>query len=247
MLLGYAGLAVLATSIVVFLARLLLRRAMPTRRADVGVLAGAALAATALWSGPGWLAPAAAATAAVWFVATRKELALPGHELRLAPGGRLPDVGLRDSSGAEVRSTALPAPALVVLYRGWWCPFCVTQLGELEREHARLREAGLAVVAISADPPEEQAPLARRLPDVRFYSDAGGALVDAVGVRHVDGVPWYDRLLFGAKQRDISLPVAVLVDADGVVRHARRARRIDDRPDVAELIAIFASTTRARP
>jgi peroxiredoxin len=241
MFLGVLGLGVLATSIVVFLLRLLLRRAIPTRLPDLGVLLGAALAVASLFTGaPSLLAASAALVAVIWFVATRKELGLPDATLRISPGQRLPVVTLRSPDGAPV--SELPRPALVVLYRGWWCPFCVTQLGELEKDHAILRAAGLAIVAISVDPPEEQAPLARRLPDVHFLSDEKGQLVDAVGVRHPDGVPWYDRLLFGAKKRDISLPVALIVDADGVVRYARRSRRIDERPPTAELVAAFSRT-----
>jgi peroxiredoxin len=215
---------------------------MPTRWSDVGVLIGSALALVGAIDGPLWLAPAAAGLAVVWFVASRKELALPMATLKLAPGQKLPDVVLRAPDGHAVRTTELPRPALVVLYRGWWCPFCVTQLDELEREHAALRAAGLAIVAISVDPPEEQAPLAKRLPEVKFLSDAPGALVDAAGVRHPDGVPWYDRQLFGAKKRDISLPVSLLVDEGGTIVWARRSRRIDDRPQPAELAATFSRT-----
>ncbi len=236
------GLGVIALSLIVYLLSLALRRVLPTWVFDAGVVVGALATVgvrVAHAGEPVWAAPAALLVLVIWFAATRKELGLPrAARLRVAPGDRLPDVTLASTGGTSVRSGELRGPALVVLYRGWWCPYCVTQLGELEREHDALRAAGLSVYAISVDRPDEQRALEQRLRGrVSFLSDEKGALLDALGVRHVDGVPWYDRLLFGARRQDIALPATLLLDGAGVVRFARRARRIDDRPSVAELLA----------
>jgi peroxiredoxin len=231
----------MAAAMLVYLATLGLRRAQPTWIFDAGVVAGAAVTLAAVathgWT-PGWAAIAAPGAALGWFAATRKELGLPkAASLRVAPGDRLPDVTLATTSGAPLATSALRGPALLVLYRGWWCPYCVTQLRELEAEHDAFRAAGLTVYAISVDRPAEQLPLEQRMAGrVTFLSDERGALLDALGVRHVDGVPWYDRLFFGARRQDIALPATLLVDESGVVRFARRSRRIDERPGVAELV-----------
>ena len=231
-------------STLVYLATLGLRRAQPTWIFDAGVLLGAAVAVVAgvAHSGePRWAALAAPGAALVWFAATRKELGLPrAATLRIAPGDRLPDVTLATTSGTPLATSAIRGPALIVLYRGWWCPYCVTQLRELDAEHDAFRAAGLAVYAISVDRPAEQLPLEQRMGGrVTFLSHERGALLDALGVRHADGVPWYDRLLFGARRQDIALPATLLVDAAGVVRFARRSRRIDERPSVAELVSAW--------
>jgi hypothetical protein len=63
------------------------------------------------------------------------------------------------------------------------------------------------------------------------------SLLDAVGVRDERGAPWYDRLLFGAAQRDISMPAALLVDRGGRIRYAHRSTQVDDRPRPSEVIA----------
>ena len=237
------GLVVVAASIAVFLGSLALRRTFATWIFDLLVLLGAALAALprlVVAGEPTWPAVVGAGVALVWFAATRKELGLPrGAPLRLRPGDRLPDLPLATTTGATLRTSELAArgPALLVLYRGWWCPYCVTQLRELERHHDALRAAGLAVYAISVDRPDEQRALEQRMRGrATFLSDEPGALLDALGVRHPDGVPWYDRLLFGARAQDISLPVAIVLDATGLVRFARRSRRIDERPAVEELV-----------
>lgn len=237
---GLVGLGVAVASIVVYLATLGLKRTKPTWWFDLGVLTGAALAAVGLLVSPAWWpAAVAAGLALVWFGATRKELTLPAGALRVAVGHRLPDATLLDQRGAAVTTASLAGtPTLVTFYRGAWCPYCVTQLRELAGALDALRGAGLALVAVSTDRPDEQAALAARLGDrVRFLSDEPGALLDALGVRHVDGVPFYDRLLLGARRHDIALPASVLVGADGTIRWLRRARRIDERPPIAEILA----------
>ncbi len=248
MMWSIVGLGVVAVAIAAFLGTLAVRRTLPTWIFDTLVLVGAAGAGAARLARsqePLWPAAAALGVALVYFLSTRVELSLPRTGgLKVAPGDRLPDVTLLDTAGRPVRTGELGArgPAMLVLYRGWWCPYCVTQLGALEREHDALRAAGLAIFAISVDRPDEQQPLETRLAGrVTFLSDEKGALLDALGVRHRDGVPWYDRLLFGARRQDISLPATLVVDQSGIVRFARRARRIDERVATTEVLTAWRS------
>jgi peroxiredoxin len=242
-----AGLGLLVAGQAIYLLTLALKRTLATRLFDGATLIGAAAAcgAWAVERGPVWPAGAALAMTLVWFAATRKELGLPRAALKLAPGDRLPAFALTATDGSTVTDAQLIArgPAMIVLYRGWWCPYCVTQLNGIQQDHARLAAAGLTLWAISVDRPDEQRALEARLGGVRFLSDQPGALIDALGVRHPDGVPWYDRLLLGARRQDIALPATLLVDAAGVVRFARRARRIDDRPPVEGLLAAWRAAS----
>jgi peroxiredoxin len=64
----------------------------------------------------------------------------PSLTLTLAGGGTLTLPG--DLAGS---------PAVVLVYRGSWCPFCTSQLAAFARATAKLTEAGARVVAISAD------------------------------------------------------------------------------------------------
>ena len=41
--------------------------------------------------------------------------------------------------------------AVVLLFRGSWCPYCNAQLRAFQRAHDRLRELGVRVVALSVD------------------------------------------------------------------------------------------------
>jgi peroxiredoxin len=41
--------------------------------------------------------------------------------------------------------------AVILFYRGSWCPYCCAQLSAFSRAHERLAAAGIAVVAVSVD------------------------------------------------------------------------------------------------
>ena len=135
------------------------------------------------------------------------------------------------------RDLAATAPALLVLYRGWWCPYCTTQLEELAAEHQTLRDAGITVYAISVDTLEETAGLEERYRGAVTFLSADGAFLDILGVRDTRGAAWYDRLLFGAAKQDISMPGALVVDDTGRVVFSYRSPRIDIRARPQEIIS----------
>ena len=103
------------------------------------------------------------------------------------------------------------SPALLVLYRGWWCPSSKAQLDELVRDRERLSEAGLTIFAASVDRPTEAAPLQQHVGDkITILCGISESLLDDVAVRDQRGAPWYDRILFGAAKQDIAMPADIL-------------------------------------
>lgn len=199
-------------------------------------------------AGVGWLAGGNAITALaalliglVWFPLTRRELRIRGSEqLNVRPGDRFPSMSVSTIDGTEVteRDLIANAPTLLVLYRGWWCPSHKSQLDELVGAYEQFAEAGLSVYAGSVDSPTEAAPIQEQLGDkVTILCDVSTALLDEIGVRDQRGAPWYDRLIFGAKQQDIAMPAAFVIDDTGTVLYAYRSTRVDDRPEPAQILA----------
>lgn len=76
---------------------------------------------------------------------------------RLTNGDMLPDLTLPGVSGESVslRSFIDGAYAVVLFYRGNWCPFCNAQLNAFQRKLADFEAIGVRVIAISADTLEE--------------------------------------------------------------------------------------------
>lgn len=101
-----------------------------------------------------------------------------------------------------------------------------------------MKTAGLALFAVTSEPPGDQEGLERRLGGrVTFLSDETGKILDAFGLRDRDGAPWYDRLFLAAQKGDIAFPATVLVGKDGRIAWIYRAKRVDDRPTVEAILA----------
>lgn len=206
------------------------------------VVIGMTLALTG-WvaGGPAPIAVLAGVLGVAWFLVARRELKLVGSErLAVRPDDPMPALTASTTDGARITEQDLisTAPVLLVLYRGWWCPSSKVQLDEVVRSHDELRAAGLTVFAGSVDAPADAAPLQRHVGDgITILCDVPTSLLDTIGVRDARGAPWYDRLLFGAARRDISMPAALVIDGSGRIRYARRSTRVDDRPRPSEILA----------
>ena len=73
------------------------------------------------------------------------------------PGSPMPDGDLTDitDTPTTLHATRDGRPAVVVFYRGGWCPYCNLTLRTYERDLVPvLRPRGAALIAISADTPD---------------------------------------------------------------------------------------------
>ncbi len=96
-------------------------------------------------------APAERRTA---FAAQIEALRATGAEARVLPvGSPLPDLALPDATGAALRLRDL-APAIIVFYRGGWCPYCNLELRFWQRMLPEITAAGGRLVAISPQAPD---------------------------------------------------------------------------------------------
>lgn len=100
------------------------------------------------------------------------------------------------------------------------------QLGELQDYYGEFHRAGVRVVAVSIDRPEQNARLQRRLgAGYEFLSDEKGVLLDALDIRH--------RQWPGLES---AVPTQYLVDEAGVVRWIYRAETWRVRPHPHEAL-----------
>src|SRR5262249_12116059 len=102
---------------------------------------------------------------------------------KLGPQGgeRVPDFSLKDQTGKiwTLQSIMGPKGAMLVFVRSAdWCPYCKTQLVDLQSGVDELRKRGLGVATISYDPPEILASFAKqRGITYPMLSDAGSATI----------------------------------------------------------------------
>ena len=213
---------------------------------DVVIVVGILLALGGLTVGdpplPSWIA---IGLGAAWFPLTRRELTLVGSErLSLKVGDRLPEFSASrpDETPITDREVVTRAPALLVLYRGWWCPSTKVLIDELLHDHERLTAAGFTTFAASVDPPAQAAGMQAYVGDgITIICSFPVAVLDAIGARDRRGAPWYDRLVFRAPRGEIAMPTTLVVDVSGRIAFAFRARRVDDHARPRDILASLRS------
>lgn len=150
-------------------------------------------------------------------------------------GQSAPDFVASGLSGEAVRLRDLIAgrKALLLFYRGGWCPFCNEQLAAITRDYQEFRELNVTVVAVSGEEVEKGKTLLQKLhlPFV-LLSDASFEAIDRYGVRN-SIVPE------ALKERGISQlpkPSAFVIDGTGIVRYKYIGKSALDRPKKEDLL-----------
>jgi len=138
--------------------------------------------------------------------------------LKLSIGDALPSVGLRATDGylLNLRSFVTKQPALILFFGAPTLSGAARRRGQkaieaLASGYERLREAGIAVVAVSCDSEEQQtAFVAKQGLPFLLLSDERRSAVLVLGV---------DTVADGANV-NVAQPVALAVDRDGIIRTA---------------------------
>ncbi|MDD8059831.1 MULTISPECIES: peroxiredoxin-like family protein [Shewanella] len=105
----------------------------------------------------------------------------------LLNGHQIPAITLQDVDGKAVELSKLVAqkPTIFFFYRGGWCPFCNSQMGQLKAIEPKLIEMGFQLVGISPDTPEKmRASLNDQKLDYLLLSDSSLAASQAFGLAY---------------------------------------------------------------
>lgn len=152
----------------------------------------------------------------------------------LRVGAALPRFTLKDRNGAAVASSALTdRPAVLIFYRGNWCPLCMAQIKELAGRYHDLRALGVRVALISPQPHDNTVALAQKHGvDFDFLTDEGAAAARALGIANPYGLPLGMQML--GYDSETVLPTVVITDRTGKVvwTHETDNYRIRPEPDV---------------
>jgi len=173
------------------------------------------------------------------FAAEQRDLATAGHPPSVAaPGSALPDGELLDIGG---QPTTLARhlggkPAVIVFYRGGWCPYCNITLRTYQAQLVpALAGRGIGLVAIGPEAPDgSRSTKESKQLTFPVLSDPGNQIAGQLGILTApsDGARaaqlqlGLDLTQVNADQTTgLPMPAAVIADADGVIRW------IDVHPD----------------
>jgi peroxiredoxin len=109
------------------------------------------------------------------------------HVRPLLNGHQIPSLILQSVDGKAVALSTLVAqkPTVFFFYRGGWCPFCNSQMGQLKAIEPKLIELGFQLVGISPDTPEKmRASMTEKKLDYLLLSDSSMAASQAFGLAY---------------------------------------------------------------
>lgn len=179
----------------------------------------------------------------------------------LAPGTAMPDGDLLDAHGRPTTLTAERAgkPAVVVFYRGGWCPYCNIALNAYEGELLpALRSRGIGLIAVSPQKPDGSLST-QETNNLTFtvLSDPGNQLGKALGIltEPTSDAQVAQRSL-GLDLTEVNadatatlpMPTTVVVDAAGIVRWIDVHADYTTRSETSQIIeAITSGLTETDP
>ena len=150
-------------------------------------------------------------------------------------GARVPDFTLSDQEGQQRSLQSLMGPKglmLVFSRSADWCPYCKTQLAELQTRSANLKKQGINLAAMTYDPVPILADFSKRR-GITFplLSDPGSATIKRYGILNTT-VPETNQQSYG-----IPFPGTFMLNPQGVVTARFFEQAYQERNTVGSILA----------
>jgi peroxiredoxin len=171
-----------------------------------------------------------------------------------APGALMPDGELLDIHGAATSLAQVRAgrPAVVVFYRGAWCPYCNIALRTYQAELApALADRGFVMIAVSPQKPDGSLSTAETNElSYAVVSDPGNRLASALGILtepSPEAAAAAQKVGLDVAERNadggltLPMPTTVVVDANGVIRWIDVHPNYTTRSEVPDILAAVDS------
>lgn len=147
-------------------------------------------------------------------------------------GASVPDVTLQtpDGKAFNLKAAAAKKPTVLIFYRGGWCPYCNTYLGQLQAAEADLLNLGYQILAISPDrPPKLGESVEKGKLTYTLLSDSSMTAAQAFGIAFrvddatLEKYKGYNidlEAASGEKHHLLPVPAVFIVGTDGVISFA---------------------------
>ena len=159
--------------------------------------------------------------------------------MKLVVGSKLPHFSVRDVNDKMVSSSQLTdRPAILIFYRGNWCPFCSAQLKELIARYKEIDALGVRVAMIAPQPHENTIGVSKTY-DAKFdfLTDEGNAAARALGIEHKDGLPMGMQVL--GYDNDTVMPTVIITGKDGNIMWTHETDNYRVRPEPDTFLAVL--------
>lgn len=153
--------------------------------------------------------------------------------MKLIVGTKLPHFTVRDVNDKLISSAQLTdKPAILIFYRGNWCPFCTAQIKELMGRYKEIASLGVRVALIAPQPHENTVGVSKSY-DAKFdfLTDEGNAAARTLGIEHKNGLPIGMQMM--GYDSDTVMPTVIITGKDGKIiwTHETDNYRVRPEPD----------------
>jgi peroxiredoxin len=177
------------------------------------------------------------ATAQVW---NSPESITPIELGQTIPDGTLVDGELTSTALYEILNNQ---KAVVVIYRGGWCPYCNRQLAELTDVESQIKDLGYRIIAIS---PEDAVNIKESLKknkiEYELYSDKDAVLIQKMGLAFYTSDKtnkYIAKKSSGDHSGILPVPAVVVLGADKKVKYIYHDANYKVRLDSNELLSVL--------
>ena len=172
-------------------------------------------------------------------------------ESALNKGDTAPAFALPNATGDEVSLASLleQGPAVLVWYRGGWCPYCNIQLRTMQEALPAIEAAGGQIAAISPETPDHSLDTAQKN-ELKFevLSDVGSKVAHDFGIAYE--LPEVvqeqfkgklDLAAYNTKEHEYALPLSAVyvVDTDGTIAYAFLDAEYRNRAEPSEIVKVL--------
>lgn len=174
-------------------------------------------------------------------------------EIARTVGDEAPNFTLPNATGGEVElaNALAEGPVVLTFYRGTWCPYCNTELRDLQAVLPDIEAAGASLIAISPQQPDSSLSMQEKH-SLTFpvLSDSGNAVSRAYGLVFSVGEDVKERyeaigidlaVVNGDEAWELPIPATYVIDTEGVVRFAFVEADYTQRATPQEILAALQS------
>lgn len=161
---------------------------------------------------------------------------MPGHTL---PSFTLKIIDKQHSKTITWQSNELIGkPALLLFFRGNWCPLCMAQIKEIASMYRQLENMGVGIYLVSPQPENHAQSLAKRYDlGFNFMFDEHGQAAKTLGIFASHGTPRGLEIL--GYESDTVMPTAILTDAQGKIIFCDQTDNYRVRPEPETFLRVF--------
>ena len=159
--------------------------------------------------------------------------------MKLIVGTKLPHFTVRDVNDKLISSAQLTdKPAILIFYRGNWCPFCTAQIKELMGRYKEIDSLGVRVALIAPQPHENTLGVSKVYgAKFDFLTDEGNAAARTLGIEHKNGLPMGMQMM--GYDSDTVMPTVIITGKDGKIVWTHETDNYRVRPEPDTYLAIL--------